>query len=202
MSEIVKNLDRDLQQRSWVAENLYFEITRTIECTECQEKTQAFEILLALPLPLFGLSQPYTLQKCIDNFFLTEKIMQTCKKCKKKTKTSFKKEISHLPSICIFHLQRMTPFQTKIDDIVEFPSENLDFSKYIISNMEKDKALFDIYAICNHYGASNQSGHYTTYSKNFLNQRWFCYNDSTVSPLQSSLINKNNYILFYEKKNL
>ena len=113
----------------------------------------------------------------------------------------FSTSISHLPNVCVFHLQRMTPFLTKVEDLVEFPVEDLDLGGYLTSTLEENEAKFDLYAICNHLGGTPQSGHYITSAKHFKNQSWYGFNDSHVKPLEeSTLINENNYILFYEKR--
>lgn len=50
-----------------------------------------------------------------------------------------------------------------------------------IENEQKgDKLLYDLYAITNHYGSLG-FGHYTAFALN--NNRWFCYDDSSVRDI-------------------
>lgn len=51
--------------------------------------------------------------------------------------------------------------KNKLETFVDFPTHDLDLSKYIPG---KDGAVYDLYAISNHYGSMG-GGHYTAYAK-------------------------------------
>ena len=82
--------------------------------------------------------------------------------------------------------------------MVDFPLENLDFSKYVVG-YNKDSYKYDLYGICNHSGGVS-GGHYTAFVKN-ANGNWYHYNDTNVSQVKESNIKTNMaYCLFYRKK--
>lgn len=48
------------------------------------------------------------------------------------------------------------------------------------------------------YG-SYESTRYPTYAKNFLNNQWYCFNDTSVSPAkESDIVTKHAHILVYQ----
>ena len=64
--------------------------------------------------------------------------------------------------------------------------------------------LYDLFAVVVHSGTLN-GGHYTAIAKNA--EHWYEFNDSNVYKLkdreiQSKVVNKNAYILFYQKRGI
>lgn len=58
---------------------------------------------------------------------------------------------------------------------------------------------YDLFAISNHYGSLN-GGHYTAYAKN-INDKWYDFNDSSVSSQSSvNLVSGASYLLFYRRR--
>lgn len=65
--------------------------------------------------------------------------------------------------------------------------------------VKKEKLLYDLYAVTNHYGNLG-FGHYTAFAKN--NNEWFYYDDSSVRKVSpDSIVSDASYILFYKKRN-
>lgn len=59
---------------------------------------------------------------------------------------------------------------------------------------------YELYAIVNHFGTL-LSGHYTAFCRNFLDSRWYEFNDSKVESIkESEIITRNAYALFYRRK--
>jgi ubiquitin carboxyl-terminal hydrolase 4/11/15 len=60
----------------------------------------------------------------------------------------------------------------KISDVVDFPIEGLDLSKYVIGPQHADAPpVYDLYAVSQHMGGLG-GGHYTATCKNFMNNKW------------------------------
>lgn len=52
----------------------------------------------------------------------------------------------------------------------------------------------------NHYGTMG-GGHYTAYCKNFLNNRWYEFDDSRVCEIKPrDAVTDNAYVLFYRMR--
>lgn len=89
----------------------------------------------------------------------------------------------------------------KINELVNFQM-NLDLSQYhILNSQKKDQDKYELYGIVNHYGNCG-GGHYTAFAKNFLDKKWYVFDDSDVQPIkESQLVTKAAYLLFYQKIN-
>lgn len=104
-----------------------------------------------------------------------------------------------LPKVLIIDMKRYNYSGNKNQKLIDFPINELDMRKYVIG-YDKEKYIYDCYAICNHSG-SVYGGHYTAYVKN-ANGKWYHYNDSNVKEVRkSSLITSKAYCLFYRIKN-
>jgi ubiquitin carboxyl-terminal hydrolase 8 len=109
----------------------------------------------------------------------------------------------NFPKILVITLKRFSPDGTrKMGNLITFPIENLDLSKYV-KGYNPQQYIYDLFGICNHMGGVS-GGHYTAFVKN-SNQKWLHYNDQNVEeiplPASSHIITPMAYCLFYRKKN-
>ncbi|EGR28359.1 ubiquitin carboxyl-terminal hydrolase family protein, putative [Ichthyophthirius multifiliis] len=158
-----------------------------------------------------------SLYDCL-NLFVKEEILQQgnewyCNICKQHKQASKKMEIYKIPKIIIFHFKRfkMNKLSSigsfyyasggqKLDEFIDFPIQNLNLGNYVLSNLKKDKILYDLFAVCNHIGSVN-GGHYTAFAKNFLNQKWYDFNDSNVQAISNDkIVTSAAYLLFYRRQ--
>jgi ubiquitin C-terminal hydrolase len=108
-------------------------------------------------------------------------------------------QIWKFPDILILHLKRFNNEGYKINKMVEFPLYNLDLQKYC-NGYNSEESIFDLYAICNHIGIPNM-GHYFSYCKNFNNNKWYNFDDNSISEMdEDDIKTENAYCLFYKKK--
>ena len=119
-------------------------------------------------------------------------------------KVAAKKSISFwsLPNILVIDIKRFnttTTIMKKNQVMIDFPLENLDLSKYIIG-YDKSSYIYDLYGVCNHSG-SLLGGHYTAFVKN-MNNKWYHYNDTTVSEvkIEEQIKTPKAYCFFYRKR--
>ena len=101
-------------------------------------------------------------------------------------------------NILVITLKRFGNNGRKDQRFIDFPLENLDFSKYI-AGYDKESYKYNLYGICNHSGGV-AGGHYTAYVKN-SNNKWYHFNDTncnevSVGKLKSPLA----YCFFYRKQ--
>jgi len=105
------------------------------------------------------------------------------------------------PKILVITLKRFSPDGSqKINNIIDFPLENLDLSKYVKGYNPKSY-VYDLFGVCNHMGCVS-GGHYTSFVKNVAGQ-WIHYNDNVVEMVNDPniIISPIAYCLFYRKKN-
>ena len=151
-----------------------------------------------------------TLYDCLDNFIEEEKLDDDNKwfspYARKHVNARKKILLWDIPDILIIHLKRFKKNEysfSKKNDLIDFPIENLDLNKYIHSNNRYKNYKYNLFAINNHTsfnGIGISFGHYFSYCKNELNNKWYDYDDDTVTEIElDDLVTKNAYILFYRR---
>ena len=118
-------------------------------------------------------------------------------------KENVKKQYSfwNFPKIIVIILKRFSmDGSDKITELINFPLEDLDLSKYV-KGYRPDSYKYDLYGVCNHVG-NVSGGHYTAFVKNSQNN-WNHFNDNQVEKLENPnlIISPLAYCLFYRKKN-
>ncbi|UKZ54970.1 hypothetical protein TrVGV298_008785 [Trichoderma virens] len=153
-------------------------------------------------------SRGITLEECLDEFeraeVLSEQDMWYCPRCKEHRRASKKFDLWKSPDYLICHLKRFSSSgwrRDKLDVLVDFPIEGLDLSSRVIQKEDGKEEIYDLIAVDDHYGGLG-GGHYTAYAKNFVDGRWYNYNDSSVSAVSdpSSVVTSAAYLLFYRRR--
>ncbi|KAL7944500.1 hypothetical protein V8C42DRAFT_346239 [Trichoderma barbatum] len=153
-------------------------------------------------------SRGITLEECLDEFeraeVLSEQDMWYCPRCKEHRRASKKFDLWKSPDYLICHLKRFSSSgwrRDKLDVLVDFPIEGLDLSSRVIQKEDGKEEIYDLVAVDDHYGGLG-GGHYTAYAKNFVDGRWYNYNDSSVSSVSdpSSVVTSAAYLLFYRRR--
>ncbi|XP_015782630.1 ubiquitin carboxyl-terminal hydrolase 15 [Tetranychus urticae] len=151
-----------------------------------------------------NVGKSHNLSECIEQFTTTERLgehdLWYCPRCKKRQQASKKFDIWSLPKVAIFHLKRFSYskyWRDKLDTFVNFPLYNLDLGQYLINNPKKEKILYNLVAVANHYGGLG-GGHYTAYGKNKETGTWYHFDDSNVSQAsEDAVVSKAAYVLLY-----
>ncbi|KAJ6662639.1 hypothetical protein lerEdw1_011776 [Lerista edwardsae] len=130
--------------------------------------------------------------------------MYSCEKCKKLRNGVKFCKVQHFPEILCIHLKRFrheVMFSTKIGTHVSFPLEGLDLQPFLAKDSPAQIVMYDLLSvICHHGTASN--GHYIAYCRNNLNNRWYEFDDQSVTEVTESTVqNAEAYVLFYRKSN-
>eukprot|EP00923_Selenidium_pygospionis_P004890 GHVN01008140.1.p1 GENE.GHVN01008140.1~~GHVN01008140.1.p1 ORF type:complete len:465 (-),score=35.54 GHVN01008140.1:160-1554(-) len=210
-------------KESFVSRLFESQLKSIIKCLECNQLSTTIEkiydiaIELRQKTPNWLLSNikrllnledgPETLEECLDLFFSSEKLagdqMYFCESCKDK-KNAEKKLFLAQPTtnVLVIHLKRFQRTHlnsSKISRKVVF-SEVLDIGKYV-DDHKSPGILYELIGVVVHHGSFNM-GHYTAYCLNFLERRWYLFNDEQVVPTTlETVLNAEAYILFYQKKN-
>lgn len=183
----------------------YTEIT----CKECNGKSLVFEPynILQLPIPDDG---NIDLETCIKNFTIEEELngknQYKCEECKKYVDATRKTSIWETPDVLIIQLKRFknTYTQTtKVKSNVKYPLTDLSLKDYYSEYYPRNHN-YDLYGVIQHIG-SLHGGHYIAHTKNFINNKWYEFNDNNIihikdEDIEKELISQNSYILFYKKK--
>ncbi|CAK8696346.1 unnamed protein product [Clavelina lepadiformis] len=157
-----------------------------------------------------------TLEECFDLHTQEEELgpedAWLCPHCHKHQQGTVKKlSLYTLPDIFVLHLKRFRVAngrRTKLSTRVEFPITGLNMSKHLYRPdssyagqwSSSVDCLYDLYAVCNHYGNLN-SGHYTACCCNPLDGKWYLFDDSHTECIgEDALSPQAVYILFYQKR--
>jgi ubiquitin carboxyl-terminal hydrolase 4/11/15 len=152
------------------------------------------------------------------NLFNSEEILDGdnewyCNICKKHRDVNKKMDIFKSPYYLIIQLKRfkqddeMGPRSifnifnsSKNTTFVDFPINDLDLSKYILSQSQSiNGSKYDLNGVINHYGGSS-FGHYTAYCLN--GNKWIEYNDESLSKIsKNNVVSNAAYVLFYKRNN-
>eukprot|EP01091_Cochliopodium_minus_P018951 TRINITY_DN781_c0_g1_i1.p1 TRINITY_DN781_c0_g1~~TRINITY_DN781_c0_g1_i1.p1 ORF type:complete len:934 (-),score=338.84 TRINITY_DN781_c0_g1_i1:16-2817(-) len=141
---------------------------------------------------------------CLEKFSaketLTEENLWYCSQCKEHRAATKQVQLWSLPDILVIHFKRFQYnkyWRDKIDQVIDFPVEGLDMSKFVVQPTEN--SLYDLFAVSEHYGGMG-GGHYTAKVKGRNNQ-WYSCDDSSTSPTSpSSTISSAAYVLFYRRR--
>jgi len=182
--------------------------TQSMKINKCQE----FDKTNDVPKE----QKAYSLYDCFDLFtkpeILDQENLWYCSKCKEHKQATKKMDVYKLPNTLILHLKRFKTSRvhsigsfyfsggsSKITTLIDFPIEGLDLTKYTLGKYD-EPPIYDLFAITNHYGSLG-GGHYTAYAKNPLKNKWYDFNDSSVSLQDpSELVTSAGYLLFYKRR--
>ena len=135
-----------------------------------------------------------TFDHCFQ-FLSKEEIFQEtyCQHCKKTGNSKYQENLYVLPNYLIIILNRGKGniFNCKVDIPLIFDSSNYE------ENIKNKK--YELIGIVSHFGESGMGGHFIAFCKHSMDNKWRCYNDSTVTESQDDFIDKGiPYILFYK----
>eukprot|EP01119_Soliformovum_irregulare_P010385 TRINITY_DN254_c0_g1_i1.p1 TRINITY_DN254_c0_g1~~TRINITY_DN254_c0_g1_i1.p1 ORF type:complete len:927 (-),score=294.62 TRINITY_DN254_c0_g1_i1:361-3141(-) len=147
-----------------------------------------------------------TLEDCIELFTTAEQLGPDdpwyCNRCKDFKQATKKFDLWSLPPVLVVCLKRFSYrnkyWREKLETFVDYPVHHLDISKHI--NGPNKSGMYDLYAVSNHFGSMG-GGHYTAYAKNENKNRWYGFNDSSVSEVSESEVKTASaYVLFYRRR--
>jgi len=124
-----------------------------------------------------------------------------CNICKKLFDSIYTSKIFLRPNVLVIILNRGKGniFDVKLDF-----AESIDITQFIL---QKDcpQLIYNLYGVITHIGQSGPNSHFIASCKSPIDNKWYRYNDSIVSPItnfQKEVFEFGTpYILFYQKNN-
>uniref|UniRef100_A0A8C3VIH6 Ubiquitin carboxyl-terminal hydrolase n=1 Tax=Catharus ustulatus TaxID=91951 RepID=A0A8C3VIH6_CATUS len=187
-------------------DHLYSVVLEQIRLLYDEQEAQAFEKHGSMLQPQKK-KAVVALRDCIELFTTMETLGEHdpwyCPNCKKHQQATKKFDLWSLPRILVVHLKRFSYsryWRDKLDTVVEFPIRGLNMSEFVC-DPRAGSYVYDLIAVSNHYGAMGV-GHYTAYAKNKVNDKWYYFDDSSVSVAsEDQIVTKAAYVLFYQRRN-
>jgi ubiquitin C-terminal hydrolase len=176
-----------------------------IECKNCHyESNSIFESFNTINLNILN-TPSCSLSNCLDNFFTQSNIDDwKCDKCNNIGCTE-SLNLWSLPNYLIIQLKRFDNNGIKINNLIDFPIDDLDLTQYILPKKnDPNNYIYNLYAINYHSGNIN-NGHYWSSIRN-LDNNWYILNDGHISKysnnsdMKMNLVTSNAYLLFYYRK--
>jgi len=185
---------------SYIVENFYSQLLSLTICPECYYFTSNHD-----PIQVVSLELPddaKTIYDCFKHYtrkqILDEKNMWKCDKCSKRVQPHQKTLLFKTSEILIILLKRYTSSLRKNDKFIQYPLK-LDLKDYNKNYGTNRPNTYNLNGFCIHNGSLG-GGHYYAVSKNFLDRKWYEYNDSNVSSVSDEkLLNYIPYLLFYKR---
>ena len=180
--------------------NLESSLLSTIHST----KSEMF-FILDLPIPPRTNQSPtIQLYDCFDLFIEPEMLEGDNawynEETKQKETVIKRMQFWNFPDILVVMLKRFSGHGlNKRQDLIEFPIEDLNLSKYICG-YNSNSYVYDLFGVCNHMGGV-MGGHYHCHAKNSTGE-WLHYNDTQCVKVDDprSMITPYAYCLFYRKR--
>lgn len=204
-----KEWDKAMKSQKSIISDLFFgQLRSTITCSSCKQGSTTYEIFNSLTTSLPH-SNRCTLNDCVLRFVTGQKVLGwKCPKCKMPRDATKKFDFVKLAPIIVIHLNRFGEsggWLEKRNTSVDFPLTGFNLKPYLV--MDADTATipnirnysYSLYAMSNHYGTM-EGGHYTAYCKNTTQNKWYKYDDQTVTEVTASHVKSQNtsaYLLFY-----
>jgi ubiquitin C-terminal hydrolase len=184
---------------------LFYGINKSITvCQTCQKTLYNFQYFQFLSFPTFNFKNKlFNIYQGFKEFgkpeLMTGDNKCYCQNCKGLRDAKVTTKIFFAPPYLIinFDYGKNKKFMPKevgfggIIDIIDFVDE---YNKNNYLSIQ-----YKLIAVSTHIGSSGRGGHYITYCQN-NEDKWFEFNDSSVSPAKFEEINSNSpYILIYKK---
>ena len=183
--------------------NLFYGIHVSLLNSEDNTKTLSIkpEPFCLIDLPIPENIHSCNIYNCLDLYVLPEELNGDNAWFNEKTnqKENVNKCINFwsFPEILIISFKRFNNYNKKINTIITTPTYNLDLSKYVVG-YDKESYKYDLFGVCNHSGGC-LGGHYTAFVKN-ANNKWYHFNDTSVSEVnENNIITNKGYCYFYKK---
>lgn len=160
---------RDIVDDSPLVDLVVGQMSSTIVCSICQNKSYCWDPFWDLSLPLVRGRHSCKLSEVVQDFTTKETLdsdeRPICSNCKKATKSTKQIDLHRLPQLMILHLKKFT------NDGYKMTRPEIKIDKTLTFN----NATYALTACISHHGHSSSSGHYTSHCK--YSSRWFHFND-------------------------
>ena len=206
--EVTFNLFKNIFKNNYksVISNLFFgmynSMMKCLNCKNISHNIQCYNILI-FPLEEVRkfknrIQNTVDIFECFEHYerdeFMSGQNKIYCNICHKMENSINKSQLIIGPNILVINLNRGKGLQFNIE--IKF-KEYLDISKFIY--YKETPTYYELIGIVTHFGPSSMGGHFIAFSKSFVDQNWYKYNDAKVdiSSFQEASTTGVPYILFY-----
>ena len=124
-----------------------------------------------------------------------------CNICKQLYDSLYTSKIFISPNVLVLILNRG---KGNIYDVKLDFTEIIDIGQFVLQK-DKPQMIYNLYGVITHIGQSGPSAHFMAACKNYMDNKWYRFNDAMINPItniQEEVIEFGTpYILFYQKNN-
>lgn len=184
------------KNKSVIVDIFFGMMRKTIECTNCNNKTYQWEVFNSLKIPCEG----STFVEWIKNECKESEIEgYDCEKCKSsKNKAIIKSHIWKLPQCLFVTLRRFNFDGNKCIISCPYNGEIVTFTEFFADESDDPSKhwKYELRGISDHHG-SHIGGHYTAQFKHPITNEWWLFDDESSHKLESPMFNSSNYIYLF-----
>ena len=184
---------------SYIVDNFYSQLLSITSCTDCEYYTTNHDPIqvISLEIPNSASSLNCCLSEYMKKLRLDEDNLWQCDKCKNQVRP-FKQTRLWKTSDILFILVKRYHKNQKITKFLEYPM-NLDMKDYNINYSTKKNNRYSLQSMAIHDGSLG-GGHYYAVCNNYLENKWYEYNDTRVNRItDEKSLNYSPYLLVYKR---
>jgi ubiquitin C-terminal hydrolase len=172
-------------------------IRKTIQCTNCKNKSYQWEIFNSLKIPCEGESFIDWIKNELKEANIED---YNCDNCKSKCTANIYSHIWKLPKNLFITLRRFNPNGHKNTNKPLYNCEPISLGGFFAEEScdESMKWFYELRGISDHRG-SHMGGHYTAQFKHPVSGEWWWIDDEHSQKIDSPRILNANYIYFFRK---
>ncbi|XP_023252633.1 probable ubiquitin carboxyl-terminal hydrolase 5 [Seriola lalandi dorsalis] len=184
-------------------------LTHENTCSSCSNKSVTNGPFWSLPLELVkSQEKTYTVVEGISKYFTALAVSGSnqiyCDECAAKSDATNEFVINEHPEVLTLLLKRFKFDDRRMEHVKINCSVEVPYTLQI-----PESQTYDLYAFVDHFG-DLRGGHYTATIKSQEDERWYNFNDTTVTPLRyppfqvhdNKKRSQSAYLLFYRKKKM
>lgn len=186
-----------IKNNSFIYDLFFGHQINKIICTGCNFSQVSFQSFNMLDLPLLDEKNKFkSLEQCLNCYLITKDQKGIpgfdCSNCKKNL-LSYLTHIIKLPQILIINLKRVGEKYIYCHEI-EIP---FTLRTNLIDKLNKINKTYELIGFIKHYG-NEIDGHNIAYSKNYFDNKWYYFNDTTVQEVKGLPSTDKAFLLFYQ----
>ena len=178
---------------------LFFGMMRkTVECTNCQNRTYQWEVFNSIKVPCDGVTFMEWIEKEVNESSEIEGY--ACDACKGRHKAVRRSHLWKLPDNLFLTVHRFHYNGHKIQTPCPYQGDQISFQRFFAEESEgaQQSSTYEIRGVSDHHG-THMGGHYTAQFKHPMTQQWWWFDDERARPLSNPQFSASNYIFFFKK---
>jgi ubiquitin carboxyl-terminal hydrolase 8 len=185
---------------SYIIENFYSQIIDITSCPKCNYYTTSHDPIQIVTLELDN--NCLSLEDCLNKFIKKKQLDDNnkwrCDECNNIVNPIKQTKLWKTSDNLIILLKIYNKNNNKIQCKIKYPLV-LDLKDYNI-NWGYDNNKYLLQGFCVHSGCL-EFGHYYSVCRNYLDKKWYQYDDDNLTEIDDNdILNYNPYIFFYRRK--